>query len=151
MWKTHNTQGLELENVQTNIQTGEDTITMEKVDASTLEKLRTSVKIDITPKGAFDKYAQELSLENLSQTQNFMNTAWLEDFASLLDPDSVMPKLKIEDLIKRRKEQQEQIRKIQEVGNIIQSRVQQMIDTGEVMPREMQQYMQPTQQPTGDI
>ena len=143
MWKTHNKKGLSLENIITNPQTGEDEVVVEKVEASVLDKLKTSVKIDITPKGAYDKYAQELSLENIAQTQQFMNTAWLEDFVSLLDNDATMPKLKLEELIKRRKAQQERIRQVQQMGNVMQSRVQQMMDTGEIMPREMEQYMQP--------
>ena len=146
MWKTHNTKGLKLENIVTDPQTGEDVITIENIPGSVLDKLKTSVKIDITPKGAFDKYAQEISLENIAQTQQFMNTAWLEDFVSLLDNDATMPKLKLEELIKRRKAQQQRIQQIQQVGNIMQSRIQQMMDTGEIMPREMEQYMQPEQQ-----
>jgi Tfp pilus assembly protein PilE len=142
MWKTHNKkEGMKLENIETNPQTGEDTITIEKVPASTLDKLRTSVKIDITPKGAFDKYAQERSLENLSQTQQFMDTAWLEDYVSLLDNDAVMPKMKLEELIDKRKKAQQQIRAIQAAGNIMQTRIQQMMNTGEIVPREMNQMI----------
>ena len=147
MWKTYNKKdGMKLENIETNPQTNEDVITIEKVAASVLDKLKTSVKIDITPKGAFDKYAQERSLENLSQTQQFMDTAWLEDYVSLLDNDAVMPKLKLEDLIKRRKEAQQQIRAIQAAGNIMQNRIAQMMNTGEIVPKEMNQ-MQQMQQP----
>lgn len=146
MWKTHNKKGIKLENIETNPQTSEDIITIENIPGSVLDKLKASVKIDITPKGAFDKYAQEISLENIAQTQQFMNTAWLEDFVSLLDNDATMPKLKLEELIKRRKAQQQRIQQIQQAGNIMQSRIQQMMDTGEIMPREMEQYMQPEQQ-----
>ena len=140
MWKVHNKdKGMQLENIETNQMTNEEKVTIEKVAASVLDKLRTSVKIDITPKGAFDKYAQERSLENLSQTQQFMDTAWLEDYVSLLDNDAVMPKMKLEDLIKRRKEAQQQIRAIQAAGNIMQNRVAQMMNTGQIVPREVQQ------------
>lgn len=141
MWKVHNQDGIVLEDVEIDSQTGEDIIKTEKVLAKTLEQLKTSVKIDITPKGAYDKYAQELSLENLAQTQQFMNTEWLSDFTDLLDNDSVMPKTKIEDLVKKRRKEQEKIRQIQRIGNLMQSRVQQLMDTGEIMPREMEQYM----------
>lgn len=141
MWKTHNKKGLELENVQVDPRTGQDVVTIEKIEPSVLDKLRTSVKIDITPKGAFDKYAQEQSLENLAQAPQFMNTSWLKDYVSLLDTDYNMPKLKIEDLIKRREAQQERIRQVQQMGNVLQSRVQQMMDTGQIMPKEMEQYM----------
>ena len=144
MWKTYNKKdGMKLENIETNPQTSEEKVTTEKVAGTILDKLRTSVKIDITPKGAFDKYAQERSLENLSQTQQFMDTAWLEDYVSLLDNDAVMPKLKLEDLIKRRKEAQQQIRAIQAAGNLMQNKIAQMMNTGELVPAEMNQMQEP--------
>ena len=147
MWKTYNKKdGMKLENIETNPQTNEDIITIEKVAASVLDKLKTSVKIDITPKGAFDKYAQERSLENLAQTEQFMNTAWLKDYVSILEPDSVMPKLKLEDLVKRREAAERQIRAIQSAGNLIQTRIQQMMNTGEIVPREVNQMQQMPEQ-----
>ena len=118
-----------------------------EINSSVLEELKTTVKIDITPKGSYDKYAREVSLENLAKTEQFMNTAWLEDYVSLLDNDAVMPKIKLEDLIKRRKAAQERIRQIQQQGSIMQQQVAQMMQTGEIMPKEMQQYMGNNQQP----
>lgn len=149
MWKVHNKKnGMKLENVEKDLKTGKDIITFEKVDATTLDKLNTSVRIDITPVGAFDRYAREQSLENLALSQQFMNTAWLKDYVSLLEPDSNMDKAKLEELIKDREVQQEQIRAIQARGNAIQSQIQQLMDTGEIMPREMEQFMPG---PTGDM
>ena len=150
MWKTHNKKnGMKLENVETDPMTGQETITLEAVNATTLDKLNTSVRIDITPVGAFDRYAREQSLENLALSEQFMNTAWLKDYVSLLEPDSNMDKGKLEELVKQREAQQEQIRAIQERGNMMQSRIQQLMDTGQIMPREMEQYIQPTQQVGG--
>lgn len=140
MWKVHNKDGMQLENVVKNPITGEEQVVIEKVAGTALDKLKTLVKIDITPKGAFDKYAQELSLQNLAMNPNFMNTSWLEDYVSLLDSDAVMPKLKIEELIKKRKEEQQQIQAMQQRAMMMQQQVQQMMSTGQIMPREMQQY-----------
>ena len=81
--------------------------------------------------------------ENLAKTEQFMNTSWLEDYVSLLDNDSVMPKIKIEELIKKRKAAQERIRQVQQKANIIQQQVSKLINTGEILPKEMQQYMTP--------
>lgn len=147
MWKTHNEDGITLEDLKTDINTGEEYITEVKVDKTTLDELRTSVKIDITPKGSYDKYAQEVSLENLAKTEQFMNTKWLEDYVSLLDNDAVMPKLKLEDLIKRRKENEQKIRAIEEQGALMQQRVSQMMNSGQIMPKEMQPYLQESQEP----
>lgn len=156
MWKTHNKNGMKLENVEKDPRSGEDTVTIEKVEASVLEELETSVRIDITPKGSFDKYAQEVSLENLAKSEQFMNTAWLEDYVSLLDNDAVMPKLKIEELIRKRKAEQERIRQIQEQGSLLQQRVNQMMNTGQLMPKEMGQFagmqqQMPIQQESQDL
>ena len=70
-----------------------------------LEALRTSVKVDITPKGAFDKYAQELSLENMFTTGKIT----FEEYVEALDTDSVMPKQKLEIILKKRAEKEKQI------------------------------------------
>ena len=141
MWKVHNSEGMKLEDMQTNPMTGEDEITIVDVPASVLEELKTTVKIDITPKGAYDKYAQEVSLENLAKTELFMNTAWLEDYVSLLDNDAVMPKLKLEELIKKRKAAQQRIREVQQIASGMQQKVNQLMNTGEILPKDMAQYM----------
>ena len=141
IWKTYNDKGMKMEDVTTDPITGDESIEVVDVPKSTLDKLRTTVKIDITPKGAFDKYAQEISLENLAKSEFFMNTNWLEDYADLLDNDSVMPKLKLEDLIKKRKEEQKKIQAVQQQANILRTRVQQLMQSGEIMPKEMAQYM----------
>lgn len=156
IWKTYNDKGMKMEDVTTDPITGDESIEVVDVPKSTLDKLRTTVKIDITPKGAFDKYAQEISLENLAKSEFFMNTNWLEDYADLLDNDSVMPKLKLEDLIKKRKEEQKKIQAVQQQANILRTRVQQLMQSGEIMPKEMAQYMgQPSpeqmmEQPMGE-
>lgn len=142
MWKVHNKKkGMKLENIDTDPRTGKETIKQEEVSPVTLEKLNTSVRIDITPVGAFDRYAREQSLENLALSQQFMNTAWLKDYTSLLEPDSNMDKSKLEELIKHREAEQQKIREIQQRGNILQSIVQQLMNTNQIMPREMEQYM----------
>ena len=155
IWKTYNDKGMKMENVTTDPITGDESIEVVDVPKSTLDKLRTTVKIDITPKGAFDKYAQEISLENLAKSEFFMNTNWLEDYADLLDNDSVMPKLKLEDLIKKRKEEQKKIQAVQQQANILRTKVNQLMQSGEIMPKEMAQYMgQPSpeqmEQPMGE-
>lgn len=138
--KTYYEDGLELEEVSTDTLTQEESVKITKISGTELKNLEALVKIDITPKSPYDKYAQELSLENLAQNQNFMNTAWLKDFTSLLDNDSVMPKGKIEDLIKVREENQKKIREIQQKGAIIQEKINQMMQSGQIVPKEMIRY-----------
>ena len=86
-----------------------------------LEELSTSVKVDITPKGAFDKYAQELSLENMF-TQGKIT---FEEYVDSLDSDSVMPKTKLENILKKRKEAEKQISAIQQQADMMKMEAQQ--------------------------
>ena len=80
-----------------------------------LETLKLNIKIDVTPKSAFDKYAQEASIENLTQSQLFLpqNQQLLEDYVSLLDDDSTMPKSKLLELLKRRRERSKAIEQME--------------------------------------
>lgn len=82
-----------------------------EIPKSVLETLQISIKIDVTPKSAYDKYAQEVSLENLAKSELFLpqNQQLLEDYVSLLDEFSTMPKAKLLELLKRRKKRTEVI------------------------------------------
>jgi len=94
---------------------GEVSEQVEIIPKSVLEALQLSIKIDITPKSAYDKYAQEVSLENLTKSNLFLpeNQQLLEDYVSLLDEFSTMPKSKLLELLKRRKERSRAIEEMQ--------------------------------------
>ena len=85
------------------------------------------MKIDITPKGVYDRFAQEQTIENLL-LQGFFSTqrvGELEVYARLLDDDSVAPKVKILEAVAEIKRQQMQIAQIQAQGQILMQQVQQ--------------------------
>ena len=105
MWQVYASDGLMIQDELPNQITGELVPQLIQVPSYILEALSTSVKVDITPRGAFDKYAQELSLENLF-TQKLIT---FEEYVESLDSDSVMPKTKLENIVKKRKEAQEKI------------------------------------------
>ena len=115
MWKTYATDGLVIDYEQTNPSTGEIISQPVQVPYSVLQELQANVKIDITPKSPYDKYAQELSLENMLKAGYFTaeKLAELEVYVSLLDDDSSMPKSKLEEAIKKMKESQQRIADIQ--------------------------------------
>lgn len=115
MWKTYATDGLVIDYEQTNPSTGEKISQPVQVPYSVLQELQASVKVDITPKSPYDKYAQELSLENMLKAGYFTakRLAELEVYVSLLDDDSSMPKSKLEEAIKKMKESQQRIADIQ--------------------------------------
>ncbi len=121
--------GVDMESEVTDPQTGEKTVQMENVPQVALEKLRASVKIDITPKSVYDRFAQEQTIENLL-TQGFLTAqrvSELEVYAELLDDDSVAPKQKILEAVERVKEQQRRIAQIQASAQLMQQRAQQFL------------------------
>ena len=123
MWKAYS-NGLMIEVESQDEITGQVTESLEQIPSFILEVLNTSVKVDITPKGAFDKYAQELSLENLF-TQGKIT---FEEYVEALDTDSVMPKVKLENILKKRKEAQQQINILEQQAQTMKNQMQMQIN-----------------------
>lgn len=119
MWKVNAVNGLVIEQEVPNIN-GEIQYELVEVPVYILNALSTSVKVDITPKGAFDKYAQELSLENMFTSGKIT----FEEYVDSLDADSVMPKVKLENILKKRKEAQQQIDAIEQQAQAMQNQAQ---------------------------
>lgn len=122
MWKVNAEDGLVIEQ-EIPIGNGETEFQLTQVPSYILDALSTSVKVDITPKGAFDKYAQELSLENMFTNGKIT----FEEYVDSLDADSVMPKVKLENILKKRKEAQQQIDAIEQQAQIMQNQAQMQI------------------------
>ena len=129
MWKTYATSGLVIDYEESNPTTGEVNSRPVKVPYSVLQELQANVKIDITPKSPYDKYAQELSLENMLKAGYFtaQRLAELEVYVSLLDDDSSMPKSKLEEAIKKMKEAQQRIANIQTQAQQLQMQADKFI------------------------
>ena len=120
---------INLEEEITDPTTGEIYTQLFTVYKATLLELQATVKVDITPKGAFDKYAQEQSLENLL-TGGYFTTARISElkmYLRTLDDDSVMPKQKLLDAIEEYEKEQRKIAQIQMHGQLMQQRVQQFL------------------------
>ena len=102
------------------------------VQKVTLQELQASVKVDITPKGAFDKYAQEQSMENLLTSGMFSTERMpeLKLYVKTLDDDSVMPKQKLETLIEDWDKEQQRIAQIQAQAQLLMQREQQFLMEG---------------------
>ena len=99
------------------------------VPQAVLEKLQATVKIDITPKGVYDKFAQEQTLENmlLNGLFNINRLSEFEAYVEALDDDSVAPKQKLREIAQRMREEQRRIALIQAQAQITQQRVQQFL------------------------
>lgn len=124
MWKTYASDGLTIEYETTDTITGETTSEPVQVPYSVLQALQANVKVDVTPKSPFDKYAQELSLENMLKAGYFsqQRLSELEVYTDLLDDDSSMPKQKLQEGIKKIKEIQSRIAEVQTEAQELQMR-----------------------------
>ena len=110
--------------------TGEKITQLVNVPQAALEQLQAAVKVDITPRSVYDRFAQEQTIENLL-LQGFLTAqrvGELEIYAKLLDDDSVAPKQKILEAIEYIKEEQRKIAAIQAQAHLMQQRASQFIN-----------------------
>lgn len=131
MWKTYATEGLVIDYETNDPVTGETQSQPVQVPYTVLQELQASVKIDITPKSPYDKFAQELSLENMLKAGYFspQRLSELEVYVDLLDDDSSMPKTKLEEAIKKMKETQNRITEIQNQAQQLQMQADRYLGT----------------------
>ena len=139
-----------MEEPVTDPNTGEETVRIVNVPQSVLEQLQATVKIDVTPKGVYDKFAQEQTIENL-MVQGFFNAqrvSELATYAEVLDDDSVAPKTKILEAVQHIKDEQRKIAMIQAQAQMMQQRAQQFLmedpdgQAEQISDAQMQMLMQ---------
>jgi hypothetical protein len=125
----HSVDGIKLEEEVTD-ENGEQSVQVVNVPQSVLEQLQATVKIDVTPKGVYDKFAQEQTIENLLMQGYFtaQRVGELETYVKLLDDDSVAPKMKIKEAIEHIKEEQRRIAMIQSQAQLMQQRASQFLN-----------------------
>lgn len=122
----HSTDGITLEESYTDPTMGEDAIRLVKVPQSALKALKASVKIDITPKSVYDRFAQEQTIENLLMAGYFNHekSGELEIYYKVLPDDSVAPKVMIGNAIDYIKEQKRKIAMIQQKADLLKQKYQ---------------------------
>jgi hypothetical protein len=127
---------------------GEKQIQVVNVPQTVLEQLKATVKIDITPKSVYDRFAQEQTIENLLM-QGFLTAqriGELEIYAELLDDDSVAPKTKIKEACQLVRAEQQKIAMINAQAQQMQQRANQfLMEDPDAQAEQMAQAMQ--QQP----
>lgn len=121
--------GVNMEKTVTDPQTGEETVMTVNVPQSALRQLQASVKVDVTPKSVYDRFAQEQTIENLLLQGFFtaQRVSELATYAEILPDDSVAPKMKILEAIEHIKEEQRRIAMIQSQAQIMQQKAQQFL------------------------
>ena len=125
----YSTDGVNMEEVTTDPVSGEEVVQIVHVPQSILEQLQATVKIDITPKGVYDKFAQEQTIENLLTQGLFsaQRVSELATYAEVLDDDSVAPKAKIKEAIQHIRDEQRRIAAIQAQAQLMQQRAEQFL------------------------
>ncbi len=123
--------GVDMEDAVTDPRTGEETVTVVRVPQSALKTLKANVRVDVTPKSVYDRFAQEQTVENLL-VQGFFSAqrvSELEIYAKLLDDDSVAPKVKIQEAIRYIKDEQRRIAQVEAQAQMQIQRAQQFLMT----------------------
>ena len=149
--------GVDLEEEVTDATTGEKTVQVVNVPQVTLEQLQATVKVDITPKSVYDRFAQEQTIENMLLQGLFtpQRLGELEIYAELLDDDSVAPKTKIKEAIRLQREEQEKIAMMNAQAQMMQQRANQFLmedpdaQAQQIADAQMQGGM-PQQMPEGE-
>ena len=129
MWTIYTPNGMQLEEDTTDPETGEEYTQIVDVPASMLENLKGTVRIDITPTSPYDKYARELSIENMFKAGmfNIQKLPELKIYANLLQDDSTMPKQEILEAIDMMEEEQERIAMIDNQAKMMRQRANQFL------------------------
>ena len=153
----HAVDGVNLEEEVTDPNTGEEYVQVVNVPQATLEELKATVKIDVTPKSPYDRFAKEQTIENLLKEGMFsaQRLAELKIYHKILPDDSVAPKVEIGDAIEYMEEEQKRIATIQAQAQIMQQRAQQFLmgdpdeQASQIADAQMQMMMQMAQQEQG--
>ena len=120
----HSVDGINLEEAVVDPNTGEEVVQIVNVPQVTLQQLQATVKVDITPKSVYDRFAQEQTIENML-IQGYLSAERVGElaiYAELLDDDSVAPKQKIKEAVELIREEQRKIAQIQAQAEAMQQR-----------------------------
>ena len=129
MWTVYTPDGMKLEEEVTDEETGETYIQLVDIPAVVLENLKGTVKLDVTSRTPYDKYAQELSLENMYKLGAFNPQKISETrlYAEALPDDATMPKQKILEICDKVDEQQQRIAESEMEAKLMQERANQFL------------------------
>ena len=139
----HAKNGVAMEEEVTDPQTGQESVTIVTIPQVALEALKATVKIDITPKSVYDRFAQEQTIENFL-IQGFFNGQRLSElkiYAKTLDDDAVAPKQKLLKIVDEMEKEQLKIAQIQAQAQQLQQRAMGQLD------KDMAGHLPPMGQP----
>lgn len=105
---------------------------MYEMSQKELKEYDFDIKIDITPKSPFDKYAMEISFENLLGAGHIT----FEEFVNVLPDDATLNKSKLKEILKDREEKANIITQIEKQGNALDAAMQQVMTEQEIRNQE---------------
>lgn len=132
MLKANSVDGITLVDEKKNYETNTTEEEIYKMSYKELNKYDFNIKIDVTPKSPFDKYAMEMSLENLLSAGQIN----FEEYVNALPEDSTMPKSKLKDILKDREEKENIFNKIEQRGNELNNAMDQVMIQQEMQNKE---------------
>lgn len=120
MWKAYKIDGMRVMYEQDDGQGG--TVEVPGIFSyELLNKLDANIKVDITPKSPYDRFAQEQSIESLMTNEKIT----FEEYVEALPEDSVMPKYVLQNILKKRQEKQRMMDEMQLQAQKMQGQIQQ--------------------------
>ena len=121
--------GVNMEETMTDPATGEEYVQMVNVPQTVLQQLQATVKIDITPKGVYDRFAMEQTMENFLLNGFFhpQRVAEFEAYVKALPDDCVAPKQDLLEGIENIKKTQQQIAQINAQAQLAHQRAEQFL------------------------
>ena len=121
--------GVNMEETVTDPMSGEEYVQMVNVPQSVLQQLQAVAKIDVTPRGVYDRFAMEQTMENFLMNGFFnpQRVAEFEAYVKALPDDSVAPKQDLLEGIENIKETQMRIAQINAQAQLMQQRAQQFL------------------------
>ena len=108
MWKAYKVNGMQVLIEEKN-ENGETIEVPYTIPYEVLNELEANIRVDITPKSPYDRYAEEQSLENLFMSDKIT----FEEYVEALPEGSVMPKDVLQKIVEKRKEMQEKFTQMQ--------------------------------------
>ncbi len=123
MLQTYSTHGIVVTREEEDVKTGEVVEVPATMSHEELQNMKLNIKIEITRHSAYDEYALEQSLENL-MLQQFIT---FEEYVEALPENSVMPKHKLQNTLKKRQERQAKIDQMQIQAQKMQSALEQQM------------------------
>lgn len=124
--------GINMEETVTDPYSGQEYVQTVIVPQSVLKQLKATVKVDVTPKGVYDRFAMEQTMENFLM-QGFFNPqriAEFEAYVKALPDDSVAPKQRLMEVIDNVKKTQQQIAQINAKTQIMKQSAEQFLMSG---------------------